>query len=99
MRKIQIYDTTLRDGSQGEGVSFSLQDKLLIAERLDEMGFDNVVVSPHTAGVTHESRRNMALGTVDQIETILLGERPPRLLNPDAWNAFRARHARIGVSS
>lgn len=40
MRKIQIYDTTLRDGSQGEGVSFSLQDKLLIAERLDEMGFD-----------------------------------------------------------
>ena len=40
MRKIQIYDTTLRDGSQGEGISFSLQDKLLIAERLDEMGFD-----------------------------------------------------------
>ena len=40
MQKIQIYDTTLRDGSQGEGVSFSLQDKLLIAERLDEMGFD-----------------------------------------------------------
>ena len=42
MRQIQIYDTTLRDGSQGEGVSFSLQDKLLIARRLDEMGFDYV---------------------------------------------------------
>lgn len=40
MRKIQIYDTTLRDGTQGEGVSFSLYDKLLIAQRLDEMGFD-----------------------------------------------------------
>ncbi len=40
MRKIQVYDTTLRDGSQGEGVSFSLYDKLLIAQRLDEMGFD-----------------------------------------------------------
>src|SRR5437764_14095471 len=39
---IQIYDTTLRDGSQGEGVNFSLQDKLLIAQRLDEMGFDYV---------------------------------------------------------
>src|SRR5690606_36387125 len=37
---IQLYDTTLRDGAQGEGVSFSLQDKLLIARRLDEMGFD-----------------------------------------------------------
>ena len=30
MHRIQIYDTTLRDGSQGEGVNFSLQDKLLI---------------------------------------------------------------------
>lgn len=42
MRRIQIYDTTLRDGSQGEGVSFSLQDKLLIARRLDALGFDYV---------------------------------------------------------
>lgn len=42
MRHIQIYDTTLRDGSQGEGISFSLQDKLLIARRLDNMGFDYV---------------------------------------------------------
>ncbi len=40
MRQIQIYDTTLRDGTQGEGVSFSLQDKLQITERLDEIGFD-----------------------------------------------------------
>jgi 2-isopropylmalate synthase len=42
MPHIQIYDTTLRDGSQGEGVNFSLQDKLLIAERLDQLGFDFV---------------------------------------------------------
>ncbi|HEV3343647.1 MAG TPA: citramalate synthase [Pirellulales bacterium] len=41
-RRIEIYDTTLRDGSQGEGVSFSLQDKLLIAARLLELGFDYV---------------------------------------------------------
>lgn len=40
--KIQIYDTTLRDGSQGEGVNFSLQDKLLITRRLDELGFDYI---------------------------------------------------------
>lgn len=39
MKTIQIYDTTLRDGSQGEGVNFSLQDKLLIAAKLDELGF------------------------------------------------------------
>src|SRR5436190_21497359 len=42
MSRIQIYDTTLRDGAQGEGVNFSLQDKLLIARRLDECGFDFV---------------------------------------------------------
>jgi 2-isopropylmalate synthase len=40
MARIQIYDTTLRDGSQGEGVSFSLQDKLLVTRRLDELGID-----------------------------------------------------------
>ncbi|MEM6689047.1 MAG: citramalate synthase [Planctomycetota bacterium] len=41
-KKIEIYDTTLRDGSQGEGVSFSLQDKLNIAQRLAEVGIDFV---------------------------------------------------------
>jgi len=42
MRSIQIYDTTLRDGTQGEGVSLSLQDKLQITQRLDEIGVDYV---------------------------------------------------------
>ena len=42
MTRIAIYDTTLRDGSQGEGVNFSLQDKLLITRRLDELGVDHV---------------------------------------------------------
>jgi 2-isopropylmalate synthase len=40
MARINIYDTTLRDGSQGEGVNFSLQDKLLLTRRLDELGVD-----------------------------------------------------------
>jgi 2-isopropylmalate synthase len=40
MGRIYIYDTTLRDGSQGEGVNFSLQDKLLITRKLDELGVD-----------------------------------------------------------
>ncbi|MCX7428619.1 MAG: citramalate synthase [Planctomycetia bacterium] len=42
MRRIEIYDTTLRDGAQAEGISFSLQDKLLLTERLDSLGFDYV---------------------------------------------------------
>jgi 2-isopropylmalate synthase len=36
--EVEIYDTTLRDGSQGEGISFSVADKLRIAERLDAFG-------------------------------------------------------------
>ena len=42
MTRIRIYDTTLRDGSQGEGVNFSLEDKLLITRKLDELGVDFV---------------------------------------------------------
>ncbi|MDO4550906.1 MAG: citramalate synthase [Planctomycetia bacterium] len=40
MKHIQIYDTTLRDGSQAEGINFSLRDKCQLAERLDSLGFD-----------------------------------------------------------
>ncbi len=36
--KVEIYDTTLRDGAQAEGINFSLADKLRIAERLDQFG-------------------------------------------------------------
>lgn len=36
--EVEIYDTTLRDGSQGEGINFSVMDKLRIAEKLDAFG-------------------------------------------------------------
>jgi 2-isopropylmalate synthase len=40
--KIHLYDTTLRDGAQGEGIAFSIEDKLAIAHRLDELGIDTI---------------------------------------------------------
>ena len=40
--RIEIYDTTLRDGSQGEGISYSVEDKIRIAKRLDEFGMDYI---------------------------------------------------------
>src|ERR1700736_1970493 len=40
MTRIQLYDTTLRDGMQGEGMSLSAQEKLRVAHRLDELGID-----------------------------------------------------------
>ncbi|MCK5013059.1 MAG: citramalate synthase, partial [Candidatus Omnitrophica bacterium] len=38
MSRITIYDTTLRDGSQTEGIAFTLNDKIKITEKLDEIG-------------------------------------------------------------
>src|SRR2546421_1121041 len=41
-RRIELYDTTLRDGMQGEGMSLSAGEKLRVAHRLDELGIDLV---------------------------------------------------------
>jgi 2-isopropylmalate synthase len=41
-KHIQVYDTTLRDGCQSEDVSLTIEDKVTIAERLDELGFDYI---------------------------------------------------------
>jgi 2-isopropylmalate synthase len=40
--KVFTFDTTLRDGTQGESVSFSVDDKLVIAQKLDELGIDYI---------------------------------------------------------
>jgi 2-isopropylmalate synthase len=41
-KKVFLYDTTLRDGTQGEGISFSVNDKIRIAEKLDAFGIDYI---------------------------------------------------------
>ncbi len=42
MKKVTVYDTTLRDGAQGEGINFSLPAKVRIARSLDEFGIDYI---------------------------------------------------------
>jgi D-3-phosphoglycerate dehydrogenase len=56
---------------------------------------DTVLASPHTAGVTHESRHRMGTIAAEQIIDILAGKRPPRLINPAAWEAYRGRFEAI----
>jgi D-3-phosphoglycerate dehydrogenase len=59
------------------------------------MAFDNVMVSPHIAGSTIEARENMGRIAAEQVLDILDGKKPPRLINPEVWPAYRARFTRI----
>ena len=57
--------------------------------------FDNVLASPHTAGVTKEARANMGRIAAEQVLGALDGHRPPRLINPEAWPAYARRFAQM----
>jgi D-3-phosphoglycerate dehydrogenase len=53
--------------------------------------FDNVIVTPHTAGVTHEARRNMGRIAAEQMLAALDGKPVARVLNPEVWPRYAAR--------
>jgi D-3-phosphoglycerate dehydrogenase / 2-oxoglutarate reductase len=53
--------------------------------------FDNVVATPHTAGMTHEARANMGRIAAEQLIMTLDGKRPPRIVNPQVWPAYAKR--------
>jgi D-3-phosphoglycerate dehydrogenase len=59
------------------------------------LAMDNVFATFHTAGVTHEARRNVAAIAAEQIVQLLQGERPPRLINPEVWPAFERRRQQL----
>ncbi|MEH2568578.1 hydroxyacid dehydrogenase [Bradyrhizobium sp. AZCC 2289] len=56
--------------------------------------FDNVLASPHTAGVTKEARMNMGKIAAEQILDGLDGKRPPRIVNPEVWPDYAKRFER-----
>jgi D-3-phosphoglycerate dehydrogenase / 2-oxoglutarate reductase len=53
--------------------------------------FDNVLASPHTAGVTKEARENMGRIAAEQVLDALDGKRPPRIINPEVWPSYVKR--------
>ena len=66
MRKIEIYDTTLRDGSQSEDVSFSVEDKLRILYKLDEFGIHYIEggwpgANPKDAVFFEQAKKNQTI--------------------------------------
>jgi D-3-phosphoglycerate dehydrogenase / 2-oxoglutarate reductase len=58
------------------------------------LGFDNVLVTAHNAGVTVEARANMGRVAAEQLLAALDGQRPPRILNPEVWPRYAERFAR-----
>jgi D-3-phosphoglycerate dehydrogenase len=55
---------------------------------------DNVLASPHTAGVTREARENMGRIAAEQVLDALDGKRPPRIVNPEVWPDYAKRFER-----
>jgi len=55
---------------------------------------DNVIVTPHTAGMTHEARVTIGRIAAEQLIDAFDGKRPPRMVNPQAWPHYARRFAR-----
>jgi len=107
MQKHAFFVTTARGGIHDEkALAEALAAKRIAGAGLDVwekeppshdhplMRFDNVLVSPHTAGVTREARLNIARIAAEQMLDILDGKRPPRILNPEVWPRYAERFAR-----
>ena len=106
MKKGAVFITTARGGIHDEtALVQALRSGHLAGAGIDVwdqepppldhplLDMDNVFATFHVAGVTHESRRNVASIAADQIASLLRGERPPRLVNPDVWFAYEKRRA------
>jgi D-3-phosphoglycerate dehydrogenase len=108
MKKGAIFITTARGGIHDESALVAaLQSGHLAGAGVDVwdrepppldhplLQMDNVFATFHTAGVTREARRHMATIAAEQVLTVLAGERPPRLINPEVWPAVLERYRRL----
>lgn len=59
------------------------------------LSLENIIATYHTAGVTVDSRHAMAQWNADQLVQIFQGKRPPRLINPEAWERYTERFTKI----
>jgi D-3-phosphoglycerate dehydrogenase len=69
------------------GAGLDVWDKEPPAADHPLLQFDNVIASPHTAGMTREARANMGRIAAEQLVMTLDGKRPPRIVNPQVWPA------------
>ncbi len=55
------------------------------------INFDNVILTMHTAGITEEAKQRQGIFAAEQWFQIIADDKPPRLVNPDAWDFFQTR--------
>ena len=60
------------------------------------LALDSVILTPHAAGITEESMKNMSKGAAEEAVRLLAFERPRNFCNPDVWERHLARHYREG---
>jgi D-3-phosphoglycerate dehydrogenase len=84
-----LLDALVSGGIAGAGVDVFHEEPPRHDNPL--LHLDNVVATPHTAGITVEAARDIAVATATQWQTIFAGGMPPRLLNPDAWPRYCER--------
>jgi len=76
------------------GAGVDVFDKEPPAAEHPLLQFDNVIASPHMAGVTRQARANMGKIAAEQLVLALDGGRPPRIVNPQVWPAYAKRFER-----
>ena len=76
------------------GAGIDVWDKEPPAAEHPLLKFDNVIASPHTAGMTREARANMGRIAAEQVLDALDGKRPPRIVNPEVWPDYAKRFER-----
>jgi D-3-phosphoglycerate dehydrogenase / 2-oxoglutarate reductase len=108
MKRGALFITTSRGGIHDEAALFdALKSGHLGGAGLDVwqaeppaaqhplLSLDNVIATNHVAGVTHDSRREMAAMGARQALALAAGARPPRLVNPEVWPAYTRRFERV----
>jgi D-3-phosphoglycerate dehydrogenase len=108
MRPDAYFITTARGSIHDEeALEKALRDKKLAGAGLDVwekepppashplMKYDNVMVTPHMAGVTHEARARMGQIAAEQMLDALDGKPVPRIINPQVWPAYAKRFEKM----
>ncbi len=88
-----LYDALVTGHIKGAGVDVWDPEPPEASHPL--LSLDNVIASPHTAGATFTARENLGRWAAEQIVEVLKGNRPPRLINPDAWPLFQERYEKL----